>query len=102
MNRREGEGDQGRIATREDHTRRGEEGTGRPGCRSKFWSHVTRDAEKEGTSCRGRSKCWASEDRRDELCVTREDVRDEFSKIHGDQGDYLSKTREGQRKNREV
>ena len=29
--------------------------------------------------------------------MTREDVRDEFSKIHGDQGDYLSKTREGQR-----
>ena len=54
--------------------------------------------KKEGTGCPGRSKCWASEDRRDELCVTREDVRDEFSKIHGDQGDYLSKTREGQRK----
>ena len=41
-----------------------------------------------------RSKYCASEDRRDELCVTREAVRDEFSNIHGDQRDALSKIRE--------
>ena len=45
--------------TREYHTRREvEEGTGRPGCRSKY---------------------CASEDRRDELCVPGEVVRDDFS-----------------------
>ena len=75
-----------------------EEGTGRPGFRSKFWVHVDRDEEKEGIGgLRGRSKSWASEDRRDELCVTREAVRDDSHLILGDQRDGFGKIREGQR-----
>ena len=55
------------------HTNREvEEGTGRPGCRSKY---------------------WASEVRRDELHVTRQVVRDEFKTTHGDQRDELGKMR---------
>ena len=58
-------------ATRESQTRlEVEEGTGRLECRSKY---------------------WASEDRRDESCVTREAVRDEFREKPGDQRDELRK-----------
>ena len=65
-------------------------------CQSKFWAHVDRDEEKEGTGrMKCRSKYWTSEDRRDGLCVTREPVRDEFSNV--DQRDELSKIREEQR-----
>ena len=40
---------------------------------------ITRREVAEGTGRRGcRSKFWASEDRRDELCVTREAARDEL------------------------
>ena len=49
-----------------------EEGTGRPGCRS---------------------KCWAHEDQRDELSKFREDRRDGLSKIHAGQADECSTKR---------
>ena len=69
-------------------------------------AHVDRFEEKEGTSRPGcRSKHWASEDRRDELCVTGGAVRHEFSryteicatgsvKFGKDNGNRLRKIRE--------
>ena len=53
---------------------------------SEYHSHTHREVE-EGTGRPGyQSKYWTSEDRRDQY-ETREAVRREFSKIHGDQRD---------------
>ena len=50
---------------------------------------VELEEEEKGTSCSGcRSKYWAHEEQRDELCKNREDRRDGFSAIreHRDDG----------------
>ena len=74
MARREREGGGGGRGASEYHTHHEvEEGTRRPGCRSKY---------------------WASYDRRDELCVIREVVRDELSQMSGEQRDGFRKIME--------
>ena len=76
--------------TRECHTRRVvEEGTGRRG------DMLIVPKKKRAPACR--SMYWASEGRRDEMCVTREAVRDELGAVHGVQREELSTIREGQR-----
>ena len=69
--------------TREDHAlREVEEGTARPGCRIQFRAHVDRAEQEESNGRLGcRSKCWASQNRRDELIKTHGDQRDEMSKM---------------------